>query len=254
MSEVDRCMEPDGPIDFGRKMSWLAVRGADIDKVVQAFDIRETAPSSWAKGLELASEWDPPPPVFITPPLTVANETWILIVGCGLPDPSGPEDIHEHWRSEVMERGAEAFGEVQYFANHRVSSYTAWARLRRGEELRLFCHGDEPIRDEGEVTGAEKDLMEEFETRDPEEDDVMTIASHWSVNPMELTELDLGQSLGQTGYFPMVEACPAPVKQQSVRWWASFKGLYRKIAKSKSASTGRNLSATDVKARGTISR
>ncbi len=84
------------------------------------------------------------------------------------------------------------YGEAQFFASHRVVEMNIWARAVQGEVVRSYCYlgeSGEVYRNLGEPTAAENGFsflaqpVEEWETF-PSEEDVLTVASAWSVNPL----------------------------------------------------------------------
>src|SRR6185436_8201290 len=100
---------------------------------------------------------------------------------------------------------ATRFADVQYFANHRVSSYAAWGRYRNNRFLRAYAAADDPMINEGEKTSEEIELGFDFATPEnlepgpPGEEDVMSLAGAWSVDPTRLEERGLGPGVGWVG-------------------------------------------------------
>jgi hypothetical protein len=108
-----------------------------------------------------------------------------------------------------------AFGDAQYFATHRGSSYTAWARYVAGQEVRLFAYADDLIHDVGEALPDERRILARLPDRGtaeledstpdlddrqpPEEDDVFTLAAAWSLDPSSLETQQLAPSTGLLG-------------------------------------------------------
>ncbi len=65
--------DPDAPVAFGPRMSWLAVETTDTQAVAEALEVREPRSATWARGIEAAHRGA----VFLTPPLG----DWTLAVG-----------------------------------------------------------------------------------------------------------------------------------------------------------------------------
>jgi|SRR6185369_815056 len=203
--------EPDQPRGFGYKCAWVAVPSSDSRAVAEGLGLREIQLSGWSSGLEAAYAY-PSSYVFVTPPLS----GWTLAVGVGLPDPSD-RDVLSRWRA-TMTTLSQRFGEAQYFASHRVSSYAAWALYSAGTERRLFAWADETIYNFGEPLPEEADLMRHLpgpaaaegdpdywdreDLQTPEEDDVIRLAAALSFDPSTIDSLDLPASTGLVGKFP----------------------------------------------------
>ena len=125
-------------------------------------------------------------------------------------------------KTQVLSR---QFGEAQYFASMRVSSAYAWAQLRNGEVICLFDSGDgkEPRREGFErelesvvrlrfVDGRPPDSKGANEaahgqTPFPDEEDVLRVASIWSIDPMKLNEYPEADASGLIGRYQLQ---PAP--------------------------------------------
>jgi hypothetical protein len=72
--------------------------------------------------------------IFVTPPIA----GWTLAVGNALPEP----EPRRSQFSDLLGKLAMRFSDVQFFGNHRVSDYCAWARAIDGKVLRVFCSGN----------------------------------------------------------------------------------------------------------------
>jgi hypothetical protein len=199
---------PDKPIGFGRKNQWIAAKCDASKDLADALQLQEVQPANWRSGHRAAYGY-PKALVFITPPLN----GWILAVG-GLPDPSDPSALAT-WRT-LMTRVSLQFGEAQFFATHRVCSYTAWGRYIKGDEKRLFANGDVPLYNFGKAFADEAELLTHFfdpaspeasnesywsreDLHFPDEDDVFKLAQAWSIDPSELESKDLPPSCGLVG-------------------------------------------------------
>lgn len=203
---------PDKPMGFGYKNLWIAVPATSTEEVAAALGLEEVVPCNWRSGYQAVYSY-PGTHIFVTPPL----DGWVLAAGWALPGPGNPSAL-ESWQ-DLMSRLSETFGEAQFFANHRVSSYTAWARYRNGRVERLFAQGDDPLHDLGWQTPEEEELGFRFfepnspeaeeegywdreDLRSPDESDVMALAERWSLDPSRLGERDLPPSTGLAGRLP----------------------------------------------------
>lgn len=176
---------PDSADGFGRKLTWVAVRTTDRDAVVAALGVVDAQPATWSEAVDAAYEGR----LLVTPPLAGVGGHWVLAAG---------DDL-----DECLERlpvlSTQLGTEVQYFATHRVSGYSCWARAVDGRLVRAFERGDgELLRwvgAPGEVEiGAGLDQLERWLEMD--EDQVGEVADGWSLCPYDraLTPAD-GQPL-----------------------------------------------------------
>ena len=207
LSKVDTT--PDSPINFGYKISWLAVRTDKSEDVVASLTIDHLQPGNWRSGFIAAYNGG----IFVTP----AINGWVLVVSSRLPSPE-TEKISDEWMRMARSLSAK-FGELQFFGTHRVVGYNAWAQFINGHEVRSYAFlGDsgETLIDRGARTSGENDLgYKYFDTLSPEskeeaywerkelcfpdEDHVMELAGKWSVNPNTLETLNLPDSAGWVG-------------------------------------------------------
>jgi hypothetical protein len=215
---VDLETNADSPVSFGRKNLWIAVPASNSEHVAQVLGLADVQPANWRSGF-LAAYAHPSSYVFITPPI----RGWVLAVGSGIPDPSDPA-ILQNWRS-AMAALSQAFGRAQFFASHRGSSYSAWARYSGGGEERLFAWADEPIHDLGSPLPEEREVLARLpdpvaadedpdywsreDLRGPDEDDVFGIAAAWSVDPSTFDESAKSTALGLVGKNPSAHPRPA---------------------------------------------
>lgn len=113
-----------------------------------------------------------------------------------MPDLSEDQDTPSSITSQVVSL-RKAFGEAQYFGNHRIVGYYAWMRAIDGEVIRSFAYlGErgEILVNDGAATDEEQELhiiyteqeiaAFEGDARFPDEDDVVSIAKAWGVDPM----------------------------------------------------------------------
>ena len=189
-------------VGFGFKQAWLALREpvGDAGEICAALGANDLGTVDWQHGIDLAYLTDNR--IAVTPALPgTGGVSWTLVVGrlffvdTGMPD--------------IVELSGRLGTEVQFFATHRVVEAHFWERAVEGKLVRSFRY----VGETGEITRwyGEPDATElaiglpsTFDTdAEPEdqpnivvdEDDVMTVAAAWSLDP---TELD-----GQTASGPI---------------------------------------------------
>lgn len=213
--------EPDYPVDFGRKCSWLAIHSEKPEAIVQALRLTDVRVSNWKTGISAAYEsWRTGSRLcFVTPPV----KQWILAVSPSLPD--------THKATPFLLTLAQQFPDVQYFGTHRVSSYGVWARLINGQVIRKLGWGDLTLLwNEGAPTAEEvalnltyseyiaraidqtgEDWNDDEDWDDDDDDDspfpgyegdVLRLAGAWSIDPSTLTEQNLPPGTGYLGRLP----------------------------------------------------
>ncbi|MER7279317.1 hypothetical protein ABT369_33245 [Dactylosporangium sp. NPDC000244] len=185
---------------FSYKTSWLAVRSRTAEDVADALGLHDREVLDWATGTERAYQHG----VYVAAPLsewTLAHGRRHLPAGFDAADPRFCEWLRQLSRD---------LGEVQYFANERVSDYYVWARARDGEVLRAYCcigeRGEvplfvgDPTDDEVEIgkgtrggPGAGRETWSDEEwaawfAAMPSEGDVMVMAGRWSVDPAAIDD------------------------------------------------------------------
>jgi len=193
LDEADNNLEIDNAIDFGYKMQWFAVKTNDQKKIAEIIKLKKVSKSNWENGIKGAYQNS----VFITPQI----KDWIIVCGHGIP--SGKE-------KQLLVHLSKEFGEVQFFATHRVSDYHSWMKAINGTIERSFTYSDEydnGYAAQGNPTRIEKEngLTKEIEN-DPEyidfidEEFLMKIAENWSVDPTQLSQRkDIKPELGIVG-------------------------------------------------------
>jgi hypothetical protein len=179
-------------VGFGFKQAWLAVRDPVlVDDIVGALGASDLGAVDWQQGIDLAYLTDNR--LAITPPLAdAAGVAWTLVVGRLFFADGGAPDI--------VELSGRLGTEVQFFATHRVVEAHFWERAVAGRLIRSFRY----VGETGDITqwSGEPDATElaiglprSFDTdAEPEdqpdvvvdEDDVMTIAAAWSLDPTQL--------------------------------------------------------------------
>lgn len=166
-------IEPDGPVPFGYKTAWLAVRCDDAERVMAALKPKVRQMANWTSGLAAVGAGR----VFVSPCL----DGYVLVVGLdGQPSPGF---------------FGGAFAEVQVFATHRVTECHSWSRWRDGGWVREYCwwgEGGQVLEDRGALTPEELALGfdgfprkgRENEAADfPNEEDVLKLAAAWGIDP-----------------------------------------------------------------------
>jgi hypothetical protein len=200
--------EPDHPASFGYKGDWLAVKGSDPQEIATAAGVRNLQPCNWAVGIKRAY-YDA---VFVTPPI----DGWVLLAGVAgsFPDADSSEGIQAV--KKLLNDLSTRYGEAQYFGTHRGVGYVSWLRSVNGRITRAYAHADgQTFIVEGQPTPVEQQyqlvntLSEEPGYQEREdltyacEEEVMTIAGAWSVNPSTLdARHDLPARLGLLGIAP----------------------------------------------------
>lgn len=204
------------PQPFGWRTSWIAVRSASMQMLIPELQLVRVRDCGWEEGLRVAYENG----IFITPPVS----GWILAVGVTLPDGSAEETL------PLLVRLSEKDGSAQYFGNHRVVDYYAWAKAERGRLIRAFAFlGEKGVTlwDRGELTNEEVELglafdespaylmqrgepqptvletvksLNEYRHKQPEEQDVFAIARRWSIDPAQIEEYAISEGSGMLGY------------------------------------------------------
>jgi len=176
------------PQAFSYKFQWIVIDTTDASPVVSALGLKDVRPATW--------DIDPYDHrgVFVSPSVL----DWTYVLGGHLP-PNFPQFVP---RLEDLSR---RFGEVQYFATHRVVELHAWAKAIDGRIVRGYCwvgESCEIVMDVGGLTPEEEELgfsrfinshtaSGDWEAVDfPDEEDVMHIAGKWSINPQELDAYD----------------------------------------------------------------
>lgn len=206
---------PDQPKPFGYRMSWLAVKSADTAGVIDALGIEGAAPANWNSGIgtiyddRLSDTY-----VFVSPPV----KGWTFVAGVPLPHPVGPSFIDK--LTPLLLRLSERFTDVQYFASFPIIDLFGWARVHKGKLVRAFVIGESGvILDRGRLTAEEKELgLKLFDLRGikgrkgdaggaivlyPTEEQVLRLASGWSINPLLIDKMKADAAAGFIGKAPV---------------------------------------------------
>ena len=189
------------PRPFGWRTSWIAVETTKAERVIPELPLVGIRACSWQDGLSEASGKG----VFVTPSVS----GWTLIVGVVLPDATSEETL------PLIVRMSETFGSTQYYGNHRVADYYAWAKAEHGRLIRAYAYLGErntTLWDRGDLTPEEIELVIIFDGFDqnagflpqenvhPREHHVFAIAKEWSVDPTQIEEYNVSDSLGALGF------------------------------------------------------
>lgn len=213
---------------FGWRISWIAVKGAQASAIASELQLVRIQPSAWEEGIQEAGKTG----FFITPMIS----DWALIVGLTLPDASDEDTL------PLVVRLSEVYGSAQYFGNHRVTDYYAWARAENGRLIRAYAYLGEQgtvLWDRGELTKEEVELKHAFDgpeaiyqdqgksvleimqaakdnpRRYPDENDVFSIAGLWSIDPTRIEDYEISQSTGLLGYSPNGSRTNLPKAEKS---------------------------------------
>lgn len=201
-------VEPDSAVSFGYKCIWFAVRTDNKNRLAEIFGLTDIFDCNWKIGIDKAYEGA----VFITP--TIDN--WTLVVGWGLPYDDGAGGVEKV--KDALQILSKEFGEAQFFCTERISEYHCWMKSISGDVVRVYIFLGEIGQNtlvEGNPTAFEQTLKlantlsDEaknagyFENKDltwPDEDLVMQIAGHWSIDPTQLEQRhDIKPGLGLLG-------------------------------------------------------
>lgn len=179
---------------FGYKMAWLAIKNTTPKKAIQNLQLPDTQIIDWYKGLEKVYEYHGRPnnSILLSPQI----RGWTFIIGWYVCDFNKLDGKLEWLKERIIELST-VLGEVQAFATHRVSEYHHWVLAKNGKIIRCFAYAGsagEVFYNEGELTDAEKDFpwhqLKTFHWG-PKEEDVMTVAGKWSVNPQTIEISDI---------------------------------------------------------------
>lgn len=201
-------MVPDSAVGFGYKCMWFAVTTDNKIRLAEVLKIENLSDCNWQVGIDKAYSGS----VFITP----AIDGWTLACGWGLPHSDTKEGIQEV--KSILQTLSKEFGEAQFFCTHRVAEYHCWIKAVRGHIERVYSYSGElgeNIAIEGQPTKFEQTLnlintfsdeakdKNYFEREDlvcPDEDLLMQVAGHWSIDPTQLDERkDITPGLGLLG-------------------------------------------------------
>lgn len=194
-STIDKSI-PDSAVSFGYKCVWIAARTDKKNRLAEILRLKNLSECNWQIGIDKAYNGA----VFITP----AIDDWTLACGFGLPHGDSKEGIEEV--KLILKTLSKEFGDAQFFATHRVTEYHCWIKATNGQIERVYSFSGESgenLAIEGEPTKFEQTLKlvntfsdeakneEYFEREDldwPDEELLMQVAGHWSIDPTKLEE------------------------------------------------------------------
>lgn len=183
---------------FGYKMAWLTIQNTAPEDIIRKIQLPDVQPVEWDKGIEeVYKRYGKENVIFIT----LEIKGWVFLVGFYLFDLNSRDGKLERLKSRMIELSS-VFDETQAFATHRVSEYHHWVLAKNGEIKRCFAYSGtsgEVLYNEGKLTEAEKmfpwdrlcDYHSALKAWYPNEDDVMTIAGKWSINPQTIESADV---------------------------------------------------------------
>ncbi len=171
--------------------------------VQSALGLSNPHPCTWIQGLSTEKK------LFIAPPI----HGWILITGCGLPDPSEDVDVCFRFLVNLSRK----LGHVQFFSANRILGHHAWVRAESGRIVRAYAWADRTLWNQGVKTQAEISLgLKCFQYLEAPESTLFTqsdlislntekvpqLASQWSIDPAAIDERTLDHACGVAGEPP----------------------------------------------------
>lgn len=206
-SKADKTV-PDSAVGFGYKCMWFAVKTDQKNRLGEILKLKNISDCNWQVGIDKAYNGS----VFITPTI----DGWTLACGWGLPHGDTKTGIEEV--KNILRTLSKEFGEAQFFSTHRVTDYHCWIKATNGQIQRVYSYlgeSGENVVIEGQPTEFERTLKlantfsdeakdeKYFEREDldwADEELLMQIAGHWSIDPTKLDErTDIPLSLGLLG-------------------------------------------------------
>lgn len=186
------CQEPDAPIPFGAKMSWLVLKEKDPNIVLNKLHCTNVLKSNWNSAFTYMQDRNQ---IFVTP----CFDGYVLVLNFDAPLEN----------NELLQNIAMDFEEIQFFSTHRVVELSCWIKYVNGKLVRSFYYiGDqgEIISNEGALTKEEQEVglsLSSFDLENydehivyPDEDVVNELAGKWGVHPF----LENYQETKSTGF------------------------------------------------------
>jgi hypothetical protein len=189
-------------IGFGYNIGWLALRSRDPTRVASSIQLARPSPAPWNAGIEAAyGAFNRA--VFVTPSV----DEWTFVVGQPVAGNGTGATIAQ--LQHLIARLSYEFVEAQAFATHHVVEYHHWMLARGGELRRCFAYlgeSDETLANLGVPTAPEIQMGWFDETGSaadwfPSEQDVLTIAGAWGIDPSRLDNAPVPVGLGMLGLF-----------------------------------------------------
>ncbi len=207
-------VKPDRPHPFGYKMTWLAIRTRDTQRVIDVLGLAHVQPANWNTGLgSVYNSTLGESHMFVSPPVN----GWTFVVGNCLPQPLG-RTFTDKATPMLIDLGG-AFIEIQYYFCAAEVDFLGWARVIDGKLVRAFAVGDEGVLwNRGKPTKEEKATgLKLFELRGvrgrkgdagaeivlyPTEEHIMHLAGKWSLDPTRIDKVVTEAGLGYVGLAP----------------------------------------------------
>lgn len=178
--------------------TWLALKGAGRDEILQALAMTEVKPCSWEEGLHAAS--GPECWLFITKPV----EGYNLVFGSALPDLA----YRTRAASWITDLGANV-PQVYAFTVQKSVQVFAFAHVEEQKLCRIYAVAQGSVRvNKGERSDVEEALGYQFPSNDdelfepsgltaPGEDTIRAVADYWSIDP--------GKAVGTAGLLGRIQ-------------------------------------------------
>lgn len=226
---------PDRPIGFGFKCSWLAIKTENTTEILEAFAsmrISNKKTVNWKSAFQEISDYNKNL-LFITPPVNKWSFVFGNSIDSWLQCPSNHMEIGTQRFFNFVKIFGKKIPTFFLFSSLRTINYTAWAMIDNGIIKRVFvCSEDELIYEQGTETQEEVEVLkykkeqvidslkdwkrlEEYEQEKwkerwgkqwkekwkesyklPHEDDMLELASKWSINPLTLDDQRYEDNLG----------------------------------------------------------
>lgn len=185
---IGKSKEPAIDFEFGHKTTWIAVKDVSINYILDNKRYANIEQTSWDKGLDVVENDNKK--VFIAGPC----DSWIIIVGRSLPDPTKPQRI-----INLLKELSCSLKEICYFAAHSTVGCYGFARMFEGKIDRMYGYSGEighVCANMGQKSQAEQELclnlaendeiLSEGKYDDVCEEDILKIASIWCIKPEKL--------------------------------------------------------------------
>ncbi|HEY1663216.1 MAG TPA: hypothetical protein VGI03_12425 [Verrucomicrobiae bacterium] len=165
-----------------RPVTWLAIRAAAPEAVMQALGLDRSTPCSWSEGMAGDHEF------FISSRIN----GWVIVTGIAIPSPD--DDIDECFYFLISL--SRKLGHVQFFHAEKFSFHHAWMRMDDGCVTRAYAWAGETIWNQGIKTAGEMELkmkcfpygQDSFSAKAIEDNfnKVSMLATRWSLDPARI--------------------------------------------------------------------
>ncbi|CAO5675662.1 MAG: hypothetical protein HEEMFOPI_00272 [Holosporales bacterium] len=179
---------PDFPLSFGYKISWMAIKTEDVEKVIEHLPINTIEKSNWENGLNCVFDKNTRDNcIFVSPSIS----GWVFIVGYAY---SNFDFANNKIVLNRVAHFSSIFENCYCFCNDRINDFYAWIIGSNGYIKRAIIIGQgELIHEKGEITSEEKSLKINIKNEDGifaiDEDVVLSLAECLSFNPMFLDNI-----------------------------------------------------------------